>query len=144
MKRVLTQILASFLTVTLLLPGLALAETTGATDTLGDGTYVNKGFDYYDETVQDNTRLGGYDNVATEGPIVTASLVINILLGLLGTLALCLTVYAAFLWIIARGNEEDVTKAKDILMGSVVGLLVVLSTYTFMNYVFRSFVNITD
>lgn len=144
MKRTLRQLLTSFFATVLLLPGPVLAESTGATDTLGDGTYINKGFDYYDEQVHDNTGLGGYDNVANEGPIVTASLVINLLLGLLGTLALCLTVYAAFLWIIARGNEEDVTKAKDILMGSVVGLLVVLSTYTFMNYVFRSFVNITD
>lgn len=138
------RLLVSFFTTGLLFPIIVFAAATGATDTLGDGTYVNKNFDYYDETVRDNSRLGGYDNVATEGPIVTASLVINILLGLLGTLALCLTVYAAFLWIIARGNEEEVTKAKDILAGSVVGLLVVLSTYTFLNYVFRSFVNITD
>ena len=61
------RILASFVTIVLLLPVIVLAASTGATDTLGDGTYENKGFDYYDETVQNNTRLG-YDNVSVNTP----------------------------------------------------------------------------
>ena len=133
----------SFLIATLLLPGLVFAAGESP-DALGDGTYVKKDFDYYFQNIRDNTKLGGYDDVANEGPIATASLVINLLLGLLGTIALCLTVYAGFLWMIARGNEEDITKAKDILSGSVVGFLVILSSYSFMYYVFRSWVNITN
>lgn len=139
MKRFLSRLLI----MAILLPSVVLAAGESA-DELGDGTYVKKDFDYYFNTVQNNTRLGGYDDVANEGPIMTASLVVNLLLGLLGTVALCLTVYAGFLWIIARGNEEDITKAKNILMGSVVGLLVVLGSYSFMNYVFRSWTNITN
>ncbi|EKD78657.1 MAG: hypothetical protein ACD_41C00303G0005 [uncultured bacterium] len=137
------RLLSSFFICLLLLPGLVSAAGE-STDELGDGTYVKKDFDYYFNTVQNNTRLGGYDDVANEGPIMTASLVINLLLGLLGTVALCLIVYAGFLWIIARGKEEDITKAKDILMGSVVGLLVILGSYSFLYYIFRSWVNITD
>jgi hypothetical protein len=126
-----------------IVPTLVRADDP-ATDTLGDGEYVNKDVSYYMNDIQGNTRLGGYDDIANEGPIITASRVINFLLLLLGTIALCLTVYAGYLWIWSRGNEEDITKAKDILAGSVIGILLILSSYAIMNYIFRSFVDITD
>ena len=99
----------------------------------------------YDEdlikTLKDNTKLGGYDDVANQGPVVTAALIINLLLGLLGVLCLCLAVYAGFLWMTARGNEQEIKKAKDILAGTAVGMLVVLSSYGVMSYVFNSVIN---
>ena len=124
-------------------PGLVFAQAA-ARDTLGDGTYVNKDFNYYMNNIEGNTGLGGYDDVANEGPVVTASRIINFLLLLLGTIALCLTVYAGYLWMFSRGNEEDVTKAKGIMTGSVIGILLILSSYGILNFVFRSFTNITN
>lgn len=132
------------LAVTLvMLPAMVLAVDT-PTDTLGDGAYVNKQVTYYLNDVQGNSGLGGYDDVANEGPVLTASRIINFLLLLLGTITLCLMVYAGYLWMMSRGNEEDVTKAKEIMSGCVIGILVILASYGMMNYVFRSFVNITD
>lgn len=125
------------------LPALALAIDTPR-DTLGDGQYTNKQVTYYLNDIQGNTGLGGYDDVANEGPLVTASRIINFLLTLLGTFTLCLMVYAGYLWMMSRGNEEDVTKAKDIMIGCVIGLVLILASYSFTYYVFRSFVNITD
>ncbi len=142
-----TTVRASFISLVLVLvalvPGLVRADDP-ATDTLGDGEYVNKDLNYYMNDIQNNTGLGGYDDVANEGPVLTAARVINFLLLLLGTIALCLTVYAGYLWLLSRGNEDDITKAKGILAGSVVGMLVILSSYGIMNYVFRSFVDLTD
>lgn len=143
-KHLLRHLIITLGVVTAMLPGLVLAESTGAPDELGDGTYINKNLDYYMNDIRGNTGLGGYDNVASEGPIVTASRIINFLLLLLGTIALCLTVYAGYLWMMARGNEDDIKKAKDILAGSVVGILLILASYALTNYVFRSFVNITN
>lgn len=139
MKRV----LAIAVSVAVCVPLFVLAAGD-PTDKPGDGTYVKKGFGYYFNSVKTNTKLGGYDDVANEGPIMTASLVINMLLGLLGTAALCLMVYAGFIWLMARGNEEQITKAKDMIIGTVIGLLVILGSYSFMYYVFRSWVNITE
>lgn len=96
------------------------------------------------QTVKNNTRLGGYDNVASQGPIETVALIVNFLLGLLGTIALALTIYAGYIWLIARGDEGEVERAKAILVGSVTGLFLVLSSYTILGYVFRSFVSITN
>lgn len=120
------------------------AQEEAPTDELGDGAYVQKGFDYYDEDVRVNAQLGSYTNVASEGPILTASRIINFLLSLMGAFTLCLVVYAGYVWMMARGNEEEVTKAKDILIGSVIGILIILASYSIIGYVFNAFVDITD
>ncbi|MFA6475299.1 MAG: hypothetical protein WCV88_03825 [Patescibacteria group bacterium] len=106
--------------------------------------YEQRPLDYYQNDIQVNTGLGGYDNVGSEGPVETASRAINILLGLLGTLTLCLVIYAGFLWMTAQGNEEQAKKAKDILSGAVIGIVIILASYGITNYVFRSLVNITN
>ena len=123
-------------------PGLTLAQTNQ--DPLGDGTYVKKDFSFYDSVIRKNTLLGGYGDVASEGPAVTAAVIVNFLLSLLGTFCLALAVYAGFLWMTAQGNEDSIKKAKDILTGTVVGLFVILSSYAFMSFVFRSFTSITN
>ncbi len=142
-KRWATKLLIALGLTISLMPALAFAEDA-PTDELGDGTYVNKGFDYYMNDIQGNTGLGGYDDVANEGPVLLAAKIINFLLLFLGLIALCLTVYAGYLWMMSRGNDDDVKKAKDILAGSVIGILLILSSYGILNYVFRSFTNITN
>lgn len=107
-------------------------------------SYETRNLDYYWESIKENTRLGGYDDVAASGPMVTAALIVNRLLLLLGIIVVCLMVYAGFLWMMARGNEDDIKKAKDILTGSAIGLFVILASYSIMAYIFRSFVNITN
>lgn len=129
--------------ITLSLPLLGSAADT-LPDTLGDGEYIGKRFNYYDQIIQGNTGLGGFDDVANTGPLLTASLVINFLLTLLGTIALCLTFYAGYVWMIARGNTEEVTRAQNILKGSVTGILIILASYMIMNTVFASFVELTN
>jgi len=38
-------------------------------------------------------------------------------------------IYAGYLWMLARGNEQEVEKAKNIIIYAVIGLVVVLSAY---------------
>ncbi|EKE01305.1 MAG: hypothetical protein ACD_21C00164G0004 [uncultured bacterium] len=95
-------------------------------------------------TVQTGSKLGGYENVAAEGPLLTAAQIVNLLLTLLGAIAISLTVYAGFIWLLSRGNEEEIKKAKDILAGSAIGLLLILASYSITSYIFREFVEITN
>lgn len=59
------------------------------------------------------------------------------LLGLLGVIFLILTIYAGMLWMTAGGNADNVKKAKAILLNSVVGLVIVLSSYAIASTVIR-------
>lgn len=95
-------------------------------------------------TFQEGSKLGGYENVAAEGPLLTAALIVNLLLTLLGSIAIALTVYAGFVWLKASGNEDEIKRAKAILTGSAIGLMLILSSYSITTYIFRSFVNITN
>ncbi len=55
--------------------------------------------------------------------------VLNISTTFLGVVFLGLMMYAGFLWMMARGNEQEVEKAKNIIIYAVIGLVVVLGAY---------------
>ncbi len=73
----------------------------------------------------------------TGDPLVVAlGRVVNWLLGLLGVALTGLILYAGFLWFSAGGNEEQVTKARKILINAIVGLIVVLGAYAISYFIF--------
>jgi len=73
----------------------------------------------------------------------TAASIINVALGLLGIIAVVIFVYAGFLWMTAAGNDEQVTKAKTMMIQSVVGMAIILSAYAIVNFVVVSLLDAT-
>ncbi len=69
-------------------------------------------------------------------PFSVAVSIINTLLTLLGLVFMLLMLYAGLTWVLARGNEEGITKAKDTLKRSVIGLTIILGAYALANFVF--------
>ncbi len=57
------------------------------------------------------------------------ALVINIVLGFLGIVAVTIIIYAGYLWMTAGGNEENVARAKLMLRNAAIGLVIVLSAW---------------
>ncbi len=89
-----------------------------------------------------NSAIGRLDSVAgskgagLNSDINTSiSTIIKGALSLVGTIFLALSVYAGILWMTAAGNEEKVTKAKDIITQAVIGLAVTLSAYAITAFV---------
>ncbi len=66
---------------------------------------------------------------------VTIGLIIKVAIGFLGVIFLVLTVYAGFTWMTAAGDTKKVEKAKGILVTSVIGLIIVLTSYTITTFV---------
>ncbi|MDO8581811.1 MAG: Ig-like domain-containing protein [bacterium] len=64
--------------------------------------------------------------------------IIRIFLGLLGTIAIVLILYAGFMWMTAAGNEEKIEKAKKILTNAVIGLAIILSAYAITSFIISS------
>lgn len=56
-------------------------------------------------------------------------LALKLVISFLGVIFLGLIIYAGSLWMTARGNEQDVTKAKEIIYGAAIGLVIILSAY---------------
>lgn len=66
---------------------------------------------------------------AAQDPRITAAIIIRAALGVIGIIFVVLTIYAGATWMLSAGNEEKITKAKNILKASVIGLAIVLCAY---------------
>ncbi len=64
-----------------------------------------------------------------------AASIINIVLGLLGIVAVGLIIYAGFLWTTAAGNEQQIEKAKLILRNALIGLVIIFSSWAIATFV---------
>jgi hypothetical protein len=62
-------------------------------------------------------------------------------LSLMGVVFLVLAIYAGYTWMTARGNEEMVTKAKNTLTNSIIGLVIVLAAYAITYFVLSQISN---
>lgn len=65
----------------------------------------------------------------------TIGQIIKGVLSLLGVIFLILVIYAGFLWMTASGNDEQITKAKNILKASIIGVIIVMGAYAITYFV---------
>ena len=60
------------------------------------------------------------------------------LLGLTGTVTVIMMVYGGLLWMTASGNEKAVGQAKQIILWTAIGLVLVFFSYTILSFLFNS------
>lgn len=77
-------------------------------------------------------------------PTIIMARIINTCLTLLGIVSLVLMVYAGFIWMLARGNDEEIKRAQEILKGAAFGLIIILASYSFAHFVFYNLEKITN
>ncbi len=63
--------------------------------------------------------------------------IINAAMGIVGSIALLMFIYGGFVWMTAAGNEQSVTKGRDILIWATVGLIIIFSSYALVKFVFK-------
>lgn len=61
--------------------------------------------------------------------------IVGIFLQFVGTIFFLLMIYGGFTWMLARGNEQSVQKAKDIIEASIVGMVIVFAAYAFVAFI---------
>jgi hypothetical protein len=64
--------------------------------------------------------------------------VISAALGIVGSLALIMFIYGGFTWMLAAGNEQAVTKGKNVLIWATVGLTVIFASYSLVNFIIKT------
>ena len=85
----------------------------------------------------------GFQNASSNLLAQQTGQVINAVLSLLGVIFMAYVIYGGYLWIIARGNDEQITKAKAILRGSIIGLAIVLAAYAITAFVVSRLISAT-
>lgn len=86
----------------------------------------------------DGEFLKGKTGLGNQDPAYIIFNTINTALIFLGTITVVMIIVAGFMWIFAAGAEEKITKAKDLLKGSIFGLVIVLGSYGLAQFVFAA------
>lgn len=61
--------------------------------------------------------------------------IVSVALGFVGVMFMVLLIYGGFVWMTARGNEQEAEKAKKIITNSIIGLIIVFSAYAFVWFI---------
>lgn len=87
-----------------------------------------------------NTGSGSSSTGPTELPTIAniTGDIIGIVLSLLGVIFMVLIIYSGFLWMTARGNEENAQKAKAIMTNAVIGIVIIFTAYAITNLLIES------
>lgn len=65
--------------------------------------------------------------------------IIRQVLGLIGILSVAMFIYGGLMMVMSGGNTETIKKARQTLIWASLGVLIVLSSYSIMKYVFDVF-----
>ncbi|OGF21659.1 hypothetical protein A2316_01215 [Candidatus Falkowbacteria bacterium RIFOXYB2_FULL_38_15] len=66
--------------------------------------------------------------------------IINVFLSVLGVIFLILLIYSGARWMMAGGNEESITKAKQTIYRAIIGLLIIAASYGISSFVVSNIV----
>ncbi len=70
-----------------------------------------------------------------------AQLFVNVakwILGISGSLALLAFIYGGIMFLVSGGSSERVASAKQIIIGAVIGLIIVFTSYIIIGFIFKA------
>ncbi|MBP7992742.1 MAG: hypothetical protein KAZ30_03775 [Candidatus Magasanikbacteria bacterium] len=82
-------------------------------------------------------------NLGSADPRVIAGNLINSGLGYLGIIVVVIVLWAGFKWMTSGGKEEKVTDAKKTLVSLVIGLAIMLTALSAVNFIIKAITNAT-
>jgi len=86
--------------------------------------------------VQNAATKAGYASDTNETTFAeTLGVVVQAALSFVGIIFLSLMVYAGYLWMTARGETDQVDKAKRIIIQSIIGLIITVGAYSITAFV---------
>lgn len=119
------KIISLFLISLVLIPFLAVPIARASSDTFGMN-YINNDI-----------------NLGKEDPRSLAATVINVILTLLGIIAVVIVLLGGFKWMTAGGNEDKVAEAKKLLGAGVIGLIIILAAWGLSSFILNQLGNAT-
>jgi len=87
--------------------------------------------------------LAGQAGLGVSDPREIAAKVINIILGFLGIIAVIIIMIGGFMWMTAQGNDDKITKAKQLLTSGVIGLIIILSAFGIAKFAINALLGAT-
>ena len=111
------------------LPGITYADWQSELRKMGGGTGLSGGGSGVGESEAQLTNI--------------IARIIQIGLSLIGIVFFVLLLYGGFVWMMARGREDEITKAKQYIENAVLGLIIVFAAYGISYFVLSQLSSIT-
>ncbi len=78
----------------------------------------------------------------TDPKIIIAN-IINVLLGVLGLVAVSLIIYGGFIYMTSKGEDAGIKKAKSIIKNAVIGLAIIILSFSIVSFIISKLSEIT-
>lgn len=69
--------------------------------------------------------------------------ILQVILGFLGVIAVLIILWGGFIWMTAAGDEDKVSKAKQMIYSGIIGLVIIFAAYAIASFVFSNLQTIT-
>lgn len=79
---------------------------------------------------KEQTKPGYFDNFLQ----TKVGQIIGTVLTFVGALFFILMIYAGIMWMTSQGNDQQVTKAKDLLINAIIGIIIVFAAYAITSF----------
>lgn len=98
-------------------------------------------YDFNEDSGLDTTANFAGFAIGSEADSVDSIIgqIIFVVLGLVGAVFLGLVIFSGIRWMTAQGNEEKVQKAKEGLLNSLIGLIIVFAAYALSYFIIGYF-----
>lgn len=131
-KQILSVLILSLISLAIFSVSLASAQTGAPTAPAGAWTGQ-----------QGMAEIGAVYGEDSQAPTSVISIIVRIInysLGLLSVIFLGLFVFSGYQWMTAAGNEDSVEKAKSRMKNAVIGLVIVLVSWSLTYFIFYKLV----
>lgn len=114
---------------TLMMSMLLVVPPAAAVDGAANNRVNNNGGDVFGiSDFEESTNLG------TKPLPNTVAQLINVALGFLGIVSVVIILYGGFRWMTAAGNDDRVAEAKKIIGAGIVGLIIILASWSIAKF----------
>lgn len=98
---------------------------------------VRPAFAQLSRTINQSLAYGTIVGWGTQDLRVTIMIIIQVLLGFLGVIAVLIILYAGWRWMTSGGDPQKIQDAKRTLMNAVLGLLIIFSAFALVAFIIR-------
>ena len=99
---------------------------------------IDEAISQLDKTAE-HAKLGEEKDVA-----IIVGRIIAIVLSLTGIILVVLMIAGGFMWMTSGGNAEQVTKAKKLMSSALIGLIIVVLSYSVSHFVIERMSGVTE
>ncbi len=89
------------------------------------------------------SAVGDQAGLSNQDPRIIIGNIIRTGLTVIGIVLVCLVLYGGFIWMTAAGEAEKVDKAKNILKNAIIGLIIILLSWSIATFIISSLIGAT-